>query len=280
MLDGYGPIPPSMARRLVADGADSFHRVLVDPRDGAPLEIGTDQLPPHEDHAPMAPAPRRPVPVPGLQQPVPGQRRRPPPGLGRRRHHRDHQPRPALPQTPPPQTQFSLDTERGQQRQTTRLDLTRQDATIPANSRTGNHPTGHPASRPPKRSRTHFWIQACPRLQAGIPPWTCPRIQAGIRRRTPSLTGTYSRPDTNSPPRTWRICPGQSPSRTLSRNGFCPNLRVDQLPIVLTRQSHQIGGTRDLGALEFHALLFAARADADAGSGGGGAVSLRPPRTP
>jgi hypothetical protein len=39
-LDGYGPIPPSMARRLVADGATSFHRVLIDPRDGAPLEIG------------------------------------------------------------------------------------------------------------------------------------------------------------------------------------------------------------------------------------------------
>jgi hypothetical protein len=40
MLDGYGPIPASMARDLVADGAESFHRVLVDPRDGAPLEIG------------------------------------------------------------------------------------------------------------------------------------------------------------------------------------------------------------------------------------------------
>ncbi|KRE78409.1 HNH endonuclease signature motif containing protein [Arthrobacter sp. Soil763] len=40
MLDGYGPIPPSTARRLVAGGADSFHRVLVDPRDGVPLEIG------------------------------------------------------------------------------------------------------------------------------------------------------------------------------------------------------------------------------------------------
>ncbi|WP_314193121.1 DUF222 domain-containing protein [uncultured Arthrobacter sp.] len=39
-LDGYGPIPPSMARRLVADGATSFLRVLTDPRDGAPLEIG------------------------------------------------------------------------------------------------------------------------------------------------------------------------------------------------------------------------------------------------
>nr|WP_231941069.1 HNH endonuclease signature motif containing protein [Arthrobacter sp. U41] len=40
MLDGYGPIPPSMARRLITDGAGSFHRVLIDPRDGAPLEIG------------------------------------------------------------------------------------------------------------------------------------------------------------------------------------------------------------------------------------------------
>nr|WP_251043470.1 HNH endonuclease signature motif containing protein [Arthrobacter sp. ISL-48] len=39
-LDGYGPIPASMARELIADGADSFHRVLTDPRDGAPLEIG------------------------------------------------------------------------------------------------------------------------------------------------------------------------------------------------------------------------------------------------
>jgi hypothetical protein len=29
-----------MARRLLAHGADSFHRVLTDPRDGAPLEIG------------------------------------------------------------------------------------------------------------------------------------------------------------------------------------------------------------------------------------------------
>ena len=40
VLDGYGPIPPSMARALVAGGAGSFHRVLTDPRDGAPLEIG------------------------------------------------------------------------------------------------------------------------------------------------------------------------------------------------------------------------------------------------
>ncbi|MGN8130041.1 DUF222 domain-containing protein [Paenarthrobacter sp. 22069] len=39
-LDGFGPIPASMARTLVADGADSFYRVLVDPRYGAPLEIG------------------------------------------------------------------------------------------------------------------------------------------------------------------------------------------------------------------------------------------------
>ncbi|MEV4991079.1 DUF222 domain-containing protein [Pseudarthrobacter sp. LMD1-1-1.1] len=40
MLDGFGPIPASMARKLVADGAESFYRILIDPRDGAPLEIG------------------------------------------------------------------------------------------------------------------------------------------------------------------------------------------------------------------------------------------------
>ncbi|TLM87277.1 DUF222 domain-containing protein [Pseudarthrobacter sp. NamE5] len=40
LLDGYGPIPASMARKLTSDGAGSFYRVLVDPRDGAPLEIG------------------------------------------------------------------------------------------------------------------------------------------------------------------------------------------------------------------------------------------------
>jgi hypothetical protein len=39
-LDGYGPIPAAMARKLVANGANSFYRVLVDPRNGAPLEIG------------------------------------------------------------------------------------------------------------------------------------------------------------------------------------------------------------------------------------------------
>ncbi|MGC0236248.1 HNH endonuclease signature motif containing protein [Arthrobacter nitrophenolicus] len=39
-LDGYGPVPAAMARKLLAEGADSFTRVLVDPRDGAPLEIG------------------------------------------------------------------------------------------------------------------------------------------------------------------------------------------------------------------------------------------------
>ncbi|MFE8887915.1 HNH endonuclease [Pseudarthrobacter enclensis] len=39
-LDGYGPIPAAMARQLVTNGTNSFYRVLVDPRNGAPLEIG------------------------------------------------------------------------------------------------------------------------------------------------------------------------------------------------------------------------------------------------
>ncbi|WP_242633317.1 HNH endonuclease signature motif containing protein [Arthrobacter sp. S39] len=47
-LDGYGPIPASMARKLVADRASSFRRVLIDPRNGAPLEIGREsyRIPP------------------------------------------------------------------------------------------------------------------------------------------------------------------------------------------------------------------------------------------
>ncbi|MDR7160229.1 DUF222 domain-containing protein [Arthrobacter sp. BE255] len=48
MLDGYGPIPASVARKLVAEGASSFHRVLTDSRNGAPLEIGRNsyRIPP------------------------------------------------------------------------------------------------------------------------------------------------------------------------------------------------------------------------------------------
>jgi hypothetical protein len=39
-VDGYGPVPASVARTLVGEGAGSVYRLLVDPRDGAPLEIG------------------------------------------------------------------------------------------------------------------------------------------------------------------------------------------------------------------------------------------------
>lgn len=40
VLDWHGPVPPSLARELLAHGAGSFYRVLVDPRNGAPLDIG------------------------------------------------------------------------------------------------------------------------------------------------------------------------------------------------------------------------------------------------
>ena len=156
VLDGYGPIPPSMARGLVADGADSFHRVLTDPRDGAPLEIGRTGYR-------LTKAMRRwlrlrdgRVPVPGLQQPLPGQRGRPSPGLGRRRHHRDHQPRPALPQAPPAETRLGLDTGRGQQDTTHPAGPHPRGGTTPANTRTGNHPTGH----------LNFWLRTHSRTQA------------------------------------------------------------------------------------------------------------------
>ena len=113
-LDGYGPIPPSMARELVADGAP-----LVPPGPDRPPRRRatgdrTGQLPDPRSNAPMAAHAGRQMPVPRLQQPVPGQRSRPHPGLGQRRHHRHLESRPALPQTPPAQTHHSLDPHRRQ----------------------------------------------------------------------------------------------------------------------------------------------------------------------
>ncbi|MGX9899897.1 DUF222 domain-containing protein [Arthrobacter sp. SA17] len=124
MLDGYGPIPASMARELVANGAESFHRVLTDPRDGAPLEIGRTSYRIPKYMRQSATAARRQMPLPRLPQPLPGQRSRPPPRLGRRRHHRHHQPRPTLPETPPPQTQHRLDPIPRHRKPNTRLDRT------------------------------------------------------------------------------------------------------------------------------------------------------------
>src|SRR5690349_5552023 len=61
--------------------------------------------------------------LPQLQQPLPGQRRRPHPGLGGGRGHRRREPRPALPEAPPAQTRVGVETGRRHPGQTTRLDL-------------------------------------------------------------------------------------------------------------------------------------------------------------
>jgi hypothetical protein len=57
--------PAVHGRALIADGAESFHRVLTNRATG-PAGNRTDQLPPPEAYAPMAPAARRPMPLPGL----------------------------------------------------------------------------------------------------------------------------------------------------------------------------------------------------------------------
>ena len=167
VLDGYGPIPPSMARRLVADGAGSFYRVLTDPRDGAPLEIGRTSYRLPKAHAAMATAARRQMPVPRLQQPVPGQRSGPPPGLGRRRHHRDHQPGPALPQTPPASNTPPPGHPPRPAKTTRRAGPHRQAGTTPANTRTGNHPTGRRSSQrrtpSPTKDCPGYGIRECTR---------------------------------------------------------------------------------------------------------------------
>ena len=170
MLDGYGPIPPSMARRLVADGADSFHRVLVDPRDGAPLEIGRNSyrltkamrlwlhlrdgrcpfpgcnnpsLDNEADHL-LAWADGGTTGITNLGQPC------------RKHHGLKHgsgwTPSGASKDKPPGWTSPS-------------------GRYYPSDSRTGNHPTGHPASwkRPRTRTETRKWMQprtaACPRTR-------------------------------------------------------------------------------------------------------------------
>ena len=130
-----------MARRLVADGGTSFLRVLTDPRDGAPLEIGRTSYRLTKADAPMAATPRRQVHLPQLQQPLPGQRRRPHPRLGRGRRHRRRQPRPNLPQTPPAQTQHAWRPV-GATRESPPGWISPKGRSYPANIRTGNHLAG------------------------------------------------------------------------------------------------------------------------------------------
>ena len=125
LLDGYGPIPrehgPPAGRRrcpIVPAGADrSAYRSTAGNR--------THQLPDSEGNAPMAPASGRSVPIPRLQQPVPGQRGGPSPGVVGRRWHRHCQPWPALPEAPPPQTHHTVEAGGCHPGQATRLDLTR-----------------------------------------------------------------------------------------------------------------------------------------------------------
>ena len=194
VLDGYGPIPPSMARRLVADGAGSFYRVLTDPRDGAPLEIGrtsyrlttaqrhwlrlrdgrcpfpgcgNHSLDNEADHL-LAWADGGTTGISNLGQPCP-------------KHHRLKH---ASAWTP----------DRGQQRPPARLDLTVRTATIPANTRTGNHPTGPRTGCPTSRPRTH----ARNPTPTQAPIKASPRIRTQACPRTPSRTGTNSPPGTHS----------------------------------------------------------------------------------
>ena len=124
MLDGYGPIPPSMARRLIADGADSFYRVLTDPRTGHRWRSGGRSYR-------LTKAQRQWLRLRDGKCPFPGCDN---PSLD---NEADHllawadggttgianlgQP---CPQTPPPQTRLRLDTHRGQQGQPARVDFT------------------------------------------------------------------------------------------------------------------------------------------------------------
>ncbi|BCW71788.1 hypothetical protein NicSoilB8_28320 [Arthrobacter sp. NicSoilB8] len=250
VLDGYGPIPPSMARRLVAGGAGSFYRVLVDPRDGAPLEIGRSS---YRSPRPSgtgsgsatATARSRAVtttpwtttrttcwPGPTAAPPASPTWASPAPNTTASNTPRPGNPsgpaKPARPAGSPPR-----------------------DGTTPPNTRTGNHPTGHTTPRPRTTARTIHcpWTPDFPRMQNLItdrtwssdfpriptlawdcsrtPDWTrdCPRIQARTIHcpRTPSRIGTTSRPHTHCTEQTPRA--GRRPSTTPSRKTSCSSAR-------------------------------------------------------
>ena len=200
MLDGYGPIPPSMARALVADGADSFYRVLIDPRDGAPLEIGrtsyrltkgmrqwlrlrdgrcpfpgcnNPSLDNEADHL-LAWADGGTTGITNLGQPC------------RKHHGLKHgsawTPAGASKDKPPGWTSPS-------------------GRYYPSEQQDWEPPHWPPHILPRRRTDTDG--QVCPRSRAGIPTWTCRRTPTGIPtwncRRIPSRTGTHSRPGTPGP---------------------------------------------------------------------------------
>ena len=203
-LDGYGPIPPPWPGKLVADGA-----VLVPPGPDRPPRRGaagdrTDQLPDHHSPSPMAATAGRQMPVPRLQQPVPGQRSRPHPRLGRRRHHRHQQPRPAVPQTPPTETHHRLDTHRRHQRRTTRLDLTHRP---PLQKRTPGLGTTPLATQ----SRTNYapgMAQSCPKTSDSPAPCQNEPLTRCEQRR-PQLSDAA--PDAQRRPCPKATCPEALP---------------------------------------------------------------------
>jgi hypothetical protein len=143
MLDGYGPIPASMARNLVGEGASSFHRVLVDPREerrwrsdgratGSPRRCadgcgcGTGNAP--------SPAAAARVWIMKRTISSPGRTAGPPAS----QISGSHVPNITDLNTPLPGHRWTLISANHPG------GFRRPGATTKANSRTGNHPTGHP----------------------------------------------------------------------------------------------------------------------------------------
>ena len=215
----HGPPPDRRRRRLLPPRPDR-------PPRRRPAGNRPDQLPCHEGPASLAPAPRRQVSVSRLRQPLAGQRGRPPPGLGRRRHHRHLQPGPAVPQAPPAETRLRLETNRGQQGPPAGLDLPVRTALPERGAGLGTAPLagpppGHGHGHGPDKELDHG-LPADPghhpdpaltgylglRNPAGITNRTCPR--------TPSRTGTNSWPRIHCSRRTRTIRGGRRPSTTPS----------------------------------------------------------------
>ena len=213
-----------MARRLIAEGAGSFYRVLTDPRDGAPLEIGRSSyrltkaqrrflrlrdgrcpfpgcgnhsLDNQADHL-LAWAEGGTTGISNLGQPCPKHHRL--------KHGSAWTPTGASKDHPPGWTSPT-----GRHYASEHQDWEPPhwpDSFLTPDTLFGSGP---PRIKHPTPNRKCLQT----RSPARIPNRNCPR--------TLSPTGTTSRPPIHSPPQTRRARAGRRPATTPSRNAFCPN---------------------------------------------------------
>jgi Domain of unknown function (DUF222) len=138
-LNGYGPIPASMARLISADPTSTWRRLVTDPL-GKLINYGRTRYPPPPRPRRLHPRPRPGLHLPQLPPPRHHLRTRPRPTRGPRRTNQPRQPHRRLPPPPPPQTQRRLDQPLRPHHRNSHLDQPHQPHLHQPTTRPGNGP--------------------------------------------------------------------------------------------------------------------------------------------